>query len=200
MYTLVMIAADLVAITILALGIYYLRHRRRDLVVAFVGVNVGVLAVAVVLALRTVARNAHIEQVPLTRADHGDEERHLLDEHIVVYRIDGPLFFGAAHRLLLELPDVVDVEAVVLRMSRVTTIDATGARVLADAIQRLERRGIVVLLSGIAPGHEDVLRLLAGSDALRASGRILPDTPTAIARARSLLSSSSPTPPAAVAC
>ncbi|MFJ2552588.1 DUF4956 domain-containing protein [Microbacterium sp. NPDC087591] len=55
MYTLVMIAADLVAITILALGIYYLRHRRRDLVVAFVGVNVGVLAVAVVLAGTSVA-------------------------------------------------------------------------------------------------------------------------------------------------
>lgn len=55
MDTLVMIAADLVAITILALGIYYLRHRRRDLVVAFVGVNVGVLAVAVVLAGTSVA-------------------------------------------------------------------------------------------------------------------------------------------------
>ncbi|WEK59773.1 MAG: DUF4956 domain-containing protein [Candidatus Microbacterium colombiense] len=55
MNTLVMIVADLVAITILALGIYFLRHRRRDLVVAFVGVNVGVLAVAVVLAGTSVA-------------------------------------------------------------------------------------------------------------------------------------------------
>jgi hypothetical protein len=50
-----MIVADVIAITILALGIYYTRHRRRDLVVAFVGVNVGVLAVAVVLAGSTVA-------------------------------------------------------------------------------------------------------------------------------------------------
>ncbi|WP_334147963.1 DUF4956 domain-containing protein [Microbacterium sp.] len=55
MYTLLMIVADVIAITILALGIYYTRHRRRDLVVAFVGVNVGVLAVAVVLAGSTVA-------------------------------------------------------------------------------------------------------------------------------------------------
>jgi len=55
MAILVMIAADLVAIVILALGIYFTRHRRRDLLVAFVGVNVGVLAVAVVLSGATVA-------------------------------------------------------------------------------------------------------------------------------------------------
>ena len=43
-------AADLVAISVLTLGLYLPRHRRRDLVVAFLGVNVGVLAVAGVLA------------------------------------------------------------------------------------------------------------------------------------------------------
>ena len=42
--------ADLVAIAVLTFGIYFPRHRRRDLVVAYVGVNVGVLAVAVALA------------------------------------------------------------------------------------------------------------------------------------------------------
>lgn len=50
-----MIATDIVAITVLALGIYFTRHRRRDLVVAFVGVNVGVLAVTVILAGSAVA-------------------------------------------------------------------------------------------------------------------------------------------------
>lgn len=55
MPTLIMIAADLVAIAILALGVYFSRHRRRDLVVAFVGVNVGVLAVSVMLVGSSVA-------------------------------------------------------------------------------------------------------------------------------------------------
>lgn len=155
-----------------------------DLVTA-VGVGVGV---AVVLALRSVARTASIEEEPLDKRDHSAEEHALLSEHIVVYRIDGPLFFGAAHRLLLELPDVVDVDVVILRMSRVTTLDATGANVLDDAITRLERRGIVVLLSGLAPGHDEVLRSLGSARALRDSGRVLPDTPTAIAHARGLLS------------
>lgn len=43
-------AADLIAITILVFAVFYPRHRRRDLVTAFLGVNVGVLAVAATLA------------------------------------------------------------------------------------------------------------------------------------------------------
>lgn len=53
--TLFMICADLVAAVILSLGIYYHRHRRRDLVVAFLGVNIGVLAVTTVLGTAEVA-------------------------------------------------------------------------------------------------------------------------------------------------
>ena len=39
-------AADAVAIVVLVFGVYFPRHRRRDLVVAYLGVNVGVLAVS----------------------------------------------------------------------------------------------------------------------------------------------------------
>lgn len=38
--------ADIVAVTVLTFALYFRRHRRRDLVVAFLGINVGVLAVA----------------------------------------------------------------------------------------------------------------------------------------------------------
>ena len=44
------IGIDLVAMLILVFGLYFPRHRRADLVAAFLGVNVGVLAVATVLA------------------------------------------------------------------------------------------------------------------------------------------------------
>ncbi|UJP09947.1 DUF4956 domain-containing protein [Microbacterium sp. KUDC0406] len=54
MPTLVMIAADIVAIALLAFGIYFRRHRR-DLIVAFLGVNIGVLAVSVILVNASVA-------------------------------------------------------------------------------------------------------------------------------------------------
>jgi hypothetical protein len=45
---------DLVAISLLTFGLYFPRHHRRDLVVAFLGVNVGVLAVAIVLGSSTI--------------------------------------------------------------------------------------------------------------------------------------------------
>ena len=48
------IAVDLVAVGILTFAIYFPRHHRRDLVVAFLGVNVGVLAVSLVLGSSTI--------------------------------------------------------------------------------------------------------------------------------------------------
>ena len=45
-----LIAADLVAIVLLVFGLFVPRHHRRDLVVAFLVVNVGVLAVMVSLS------------------------------------------------------------------------------------------------------------------------------------------------------
>ncbi|GAA3289768.1 SulP family inorganic anion transporter [Dactylosporangium vinaceum] len=154
-----------------------------DLVTA-VAVGIGV---AVVLALRAVARSVRLEQVPLEPGDHSAEEHQLLAEHIVAYRLDGPLFFAAAHHFLIELSEVADVRVVILRMSRVSTIDATGAHVLGDAITRLQRRGIAVLLSGIAPGHDQVLATLGVAEQLRRDNLIFPDTPSAIAYARTRL-------------
>jgi len=46
--------ADLVAIAVLTFGVYFPRHRRRDLVVAYLAVNVGVLSVSAALANSTV--------------------------------------------------------------------------------------------------------------------------------------------------
>ncbi|MGF9757809.1 DUF4956 domain-containing protein [Microvirga sp. 0TCS3.31] len=48
--TYLLAAVDIVAVLVLALAVYYPRHRRADLVTAFVAVNVGVLSVTVVLA------------------------------------------------------------------------------------------------------------------------------------------------------
>lgn len=154
-----------------------------DLVTAVV---VG-LGVAVLLALRAVARSTRLEQVPLEAGDHSVEEHALLSEHIVAYRLDGPLFFAAAHRFLLELTEIADVRVVILRMSRVTTLDATGAQVLGDAVAQLEHRGITVLLSGIRPGHEAVISALGVARHLVEAGRVFGDTPSAIAHARELV-------------
>lgn len=154
-----------------------------DLVSA-VAVGVGV---AVMLALRSVASAARLEHVPIEHGDHSVEERKLLAERIVAYRLDGPLVFAAAHRFLLELTEVAAVDVVILRMARVSTIDATGAGVLGDAITHLERRGIIVLLSGVAAQHADVLSVLGEKARLREQGRVFATTLEAIAHAPAML-------------
>jgi SulP family sulfate permease len=150
------------------------------------------LVVAGAFALQQAARSAHLDEIPLEPGDHEDEERHLLDEHIVAYRLDGPLFFGAAHNFLLELSEVRNVRVIVLRMSRVTTLDATGASVLGDMIKRLESRGITVLLSGVRPEHHQVLSRLGVYDELAHENHMFASTPEAIAHARQHVSRQHP--------
>ncbi|WP_328996292.1 SulP family inorganic anion transporter [Kribbella sp. NBC_01245] len=147
------------------------------------------LVVAGALALRAVTASSRLRQMPLhpdLPEDHTDEERALLDEHIVVYRIEGPLVF-AAHRFLLELSEVARVEVVVLRLSSVTAMDASGALVLKDTIEKLEHRHMVVLVSGIRPGHHRILDALEIIAALGAKGRVFATTPEAIEAARNHL-------------
>ncbi|WP_440900555.1 SulP family inorganic anion transporter, partial [Actinosynnema sp.] len=146
-----------------------------DLVTAVI---VGLL-LAGVFALRAVSRSARLSEVPLEPGDHGEEERALLAQHIVAYRLDGPLLFHAAHRFLLELSEVSPMAVVVLRMSHLSGVDTTGVAVLRDAVRRLEGRGVTVLVSGVREEHRRAL------DAVGAP--VFDSTPEAIEHARALL-------------
>jgi SulP family sulfate permease len=128
-----------------------------DLIVA---VEIGV-AVAAVLALRNVAVAAALTPTPVEVL--ADTEVELLAHHIVAYRIDGAMFFGAAQRFLTELTAVSDVRVVILRLPDMQVLDATGARALGAVVSELERRGVTVLLKGARPDH---LRILDAVGAL----------------------------------
>jgi SulP family sulfate permease len=150
-----------------------------DLVTAVV---IG-LAIASLYALKQLSDSAHVDEVPLDTSDHSADEQALLNEHVVAFRLDGPLYFGAAHRFLLEVAEVSDVRVVILRLSRVRTLDATGATVFGDTIKTLEGRGITVLLSGIQPDHENVFQTLGIYDHLAHEKHIFATTPEAISHA-----------------
>ena len=143
------------------------------------------LVVAGTFALQQMARSVRLDETELDHADHSEEEQALFEEHIVAYRLDGPLFFGVAHAFLLELSEVAEVKVVVLRMSRVATLDATGASVLADTIKRLEGRGITVLLSGVRPEHRVVMERMGTLAQLGSEHHLFDHTPDAINHARS---------------
>ena len=151
-----------------------------DLIVA---VEIGV-AIAGLLALRSVARTTALTAAPIEVEVDGDEERDLLREHIVAYRIDGALFFGAAQRFLTDLAQVADVEVVILRLPDVQVLDATGAQALGQIVDDLERRHITVLLKGPRPEHERVLRAVGALDQLATRHHVFAHLDDAIAHAR----------------
>ena len=140
--------------------------------------------VAGAFALQQMAQSVRVDEISLDDGDHTDEEQALINDHIVAYRLDGPLFFGAAHAFLLEVSEVSDVRVVVLRMSRIASLDATGASVLADTIKRLEARGVTVLLSGVRPEQAPILTRLGVYDELAHERHVFDTTPDAIEHAR----------------
>jgi SulP family sulfate permease len=72
-------------------------------------------------------------------------------------------------------------------MSRVSAIDASGATVLGGAISELQRRGTLVLVSGVRDEHRGSLDALGVLDRLRAAGHVFGAAPEAIAYARAHL-------------
>jgi SulP family sulfate permease len=151
-----------------------------DLILA---VELGVAA-AVVLALRSVARTTALTETPVDTEVDSDEERRLLREHIVAYRIDGALFFGAAQRFLTDLAQVSDVRVVILRMPDLQVLDATGAQALGEIVADLEHRHITVLLKGPRAEHERLLGAVGALDRLATRAHVFTDLDSAVAHAR----------------
>jgi SulP family sulfate permease len=151
-----------------------------DLILA---VEIGV-AVAAVLALRSVARTSAVQLAPVPAEVDVDTEEQLLHEHIVTYRLDGALFFGASQRFLTELTAVSDVKVVILRLPDVQVVDATGAQALGEIVAELEGRGITVLLKGVRPEHLRTLLAVGALDQLAHQRHLFDDLDAALDHAR----------------
>lgn len=151
-----------------------------DLILA---VEIGI-AVAAVLALRHVALAASVTRSPIPIELGTEEEHRLLHEHIVAYRLDGALFFGAAQRFLHELIAVGDVRVVILRLPDVSVLDATGAQALGEIIEELEGRGITVLVKGAKEPHRRLLEAVGALSHLAHERHVFADLDTAVAHAR----------------
>lgn len=146
-----------------------------DLVIA---VGIG-LAAAAFFALRSLSKasGAHREPLP------GDPEPG--DERIGLYRFEGSLFFGAADRLLEQLDEERDVSVVILRLSGLQLIDATGANALAEMVTALEKRGATVLIKGVRPEHRRLLDRLGVIGSLRHPNHLFDELEPAVEHARS---------------
>ena len=129
-----------------------------DLVVA---VNVGVV-IAALLFMKRMAESVQVQQQLFETPGAGVElpdPQIALPPSVLVYRIDGPFFFGAAEKLESTLERVpLGIRTIVLRLGRVPFMDATGMQTLIEVIQRFRRHGVRVMLCGIHPALREPLR------------------------------------------
>jgi SulP family sulfate permease len=145
-----------------------------DLIVA---VGIGVV-VAGFFALRALSRSGGVFREPLPGPSRPG------DEHVALFRLDGALFFGAADRMLATVSDVNDVDVVILRMSQLQILDATGARVITELVNALERRGITVLVKGIQARHLQLVTRVGVIDSLRHRKHLFTELVAAVEHAR----------------
>lgn len=116
-----------------------------DLVVA---VNIGVI-LALLHFMRRMASSVEVQQVVEHELEaelrvNGDFH---LPPGVLIYTIEGPLFFGAAEtfeRVLAQTHS--DPSLLIIRLKRVPFMDITGLQTLEEVIQQLHKRNIVVKL------------------------------------------------------
>jgi len=149
-----------------------------DLIIA-VAIGIAVAAFFALRALST-ASGVHREKLPGSPTTG--------DERIALFRIDGSLFFGAAERILDRITAHEGIEVVILRLSQLQLIDATGAHTLTELVTALERRGVTVLIKGIRPEHLKIMQRLDVIGSLRHPNHLFTELEPAIAHARSHIS------------
>ncbi|TGD89358.1 SulP family inorganic anion transporter [Mycolicibacterium sp. CH28] len=140
-------------------------------------VEIGILFTAF-FALRTVARRSSVVREELPGPHQPGDER------IALLRLDGAMFFGAADRISTEITTHPDVSVVIIRMSQLGMLDATGAHTLAELAEELEARGITVILKGVQPEHMNLLANMGIVEALRHENHLMDSLDEAIAHAR----------------
>lgn len=151
-----------------------------DLIVA---VGIG-MVVAAVFALRNLSRATGVTlERPYGEGDRGEE--HPGDDSIAIVRFNGPLFFASSDRVFEEVMKLNGVTVVILRMSQLELVDASGAHILTEMVRALERRGITVLIKGVKTGHVDLFRQVGVLGALRHHRHLFDELPAAIDHARS---------------
>ncbi|MDF3291564.1 SulP family inorganic anion transporter [Streptomyces sp. RB6PN23] len=132
------------------------------------------IALATALALRAVVHCARVEhQTVRSERSTSVPESRVQDSHgaVATYVIDGPLLFASAERLLNPVKGA-QASVVILHLSRITAVDATGLLALRDVITSLGLRGCMVLACGIRDPHRHTMEALGVLTSLRAAGHI----------------------------
>jgi SulP family sulfate permease len=156
-----------------------------DLVVA---VNVGVI-LAALMFMRRMSLAVNVQPQIEGTAQNAAENMlpaGSLPPGVVVYSIEGPLFFGAAEKLERTLAHIQrPATTLLLRMSHVPFMDATGISAMEEIITDFLKHGATVVLSEVRP---NVLHKLQRAGVIRhlGSDNVADTLALALLRAKSI--------------
>ena len=150
-------------------------------------IEVG-LVMAIVMFMKRAMESAHISVVRDEMGVHNDgekDERLTIPSGAEVFEIEGPFFFGIANKFdeLTRNTDAMPIR--IIRMRKVTFIDATGLHNLEIFINASHKEGRTVILSGVHDNVEKKL-LKAGIVELVGKHNVCSDIHLALQRAQEL--------------
>jgi SulP family sulfate permease len=117
-----------------------------------------VIAVSVGVVLAALLFMRRMAEIADTKLETEAVEHFELPKGIRVYEIAGPLFFGAAQKAVNVVGQVHKEQGtVVLNISKVPVMDATGLVALETMLAKLKRSGLKVILAGVNPQPAEVL-------------------------------------------
>jgi SulP family sulfate permease len=135
---------------------------------------------------QTTALETHVplaaEDVPDDEAREAGDETSAQDPTVVVYRISGAFFFGAAASIGAVLERIGDAHRnLIIDFSAVPFVDSTGAKTIEGLAHKAAQRGVGVYLTGMSEG---VRRELAAQGARRPLVQKAPSIDQALAEIR----------------
>ena len=129
-----------------------------------IAIEVG-LMLACLLCMRRMAETTQVKVLtdeinPEEESDMeaGNLEHLIIPDHVEVYEINGPYFFGMASKfedLMNHMKERPEVR--IIRLRRVPFIDSTGMHNLQNLIEMSHKNGIDVILSGVSDNVRAVL-------------------------------------------
>jgi sulfate permease, SulP family len=122
-----------------------------DLVIA---IEIGIV-LSSFMFMKRMSESVNVQNISTEMREHEnlfDEELSELPEEVILYEINGPLFFGAARQFQETiLKTHSQPKVIIIRMRYVPLIDATGYQSITEIIKTYKIRGTKVIISGIQP-------------------------------------------------
>jgi SulP family sulfate permease len=152
------------------------------------------MLMAVVLFLRQMESVSHVRLVTSESETESAGPNSLrgksIPEGVVLYRMEGPLFFAAAENLDQALRGSGGKpKLVIFRMRTVPAMDASGLHAFRVAVEKLHRDGVKILLTRVQPQPMKVM-FESGFVAWLGEHKFCADLDDALSTARKLLGAS----------